>query len=228
MPAPPCALPDRLGWDPYTRPLPAGERHGTAAERLLASQMRAKQAQQSRPHTLFATGPKQAPQAGAPLPQVRAPRPGRAQPRALVGACVRVGHVHALLTHTWPAPHCAAGGARCVGLCRGRAFATGAGSPDAVRHATPARVRYAAPAAATVRHAAATMGLPRWHATAPVGLPGRAAASAVWHAPWHAPSPWLLCAAAAAGHDAAAAAVMVGGWGARGERGRETESAREI
>jgi splicing factor 3B subunit 4 len=41
-----------------------GERHGTPAERLLAAQMRAKQAQQSRPHTLFATGPRQQPQPG--------------------------------------------------------------------------------------------------------------------------------------------------------------------
>jgi len=41
-----------------------GERHGTPAERLLAAQMRAKQALQSRPHTLFATGPKQQPQTG--------------------------------------------------------------------------------------------------------------------------------------------------------------------
>lgn len=43
-----------------------GERHGTPAERLLAAQQRAKQAQQSRPHTLFATGPKQQPQPGPP------------------------------------------------------------------------------------------------------------------------------------------------------------------
>eukprot|EP00199_Chlamydomonas_sp_CCMP681_P005939 CAMPEP_0119110008 /NCGR_PEP_ID=MMETSP1180-20130426/25894_1 /TAXON_ID=3052 ORGANISM="Chlamydomonas cf sp, Strain CCMP681" /NCGR_SAMPLE_ID=MMETSP1180 /ASSEMBLY_ACC=CAM_ASM_000741 /LENGTH=256 /DNA_ID=CAMNT_0007096103 /DNA_START=101 /DNA_END=868 /DNA_ORIENTATION=- len=35
-----------------------GERHGTPAERLLAAQMKAKQAAQSRPHTLFASGPK--------------------------------------------------------------------------------------------------------------------------------------------------------------------------
>jgi hypothetical protein len=33
-----------------------GERHGTPAERLLAAQQRAKQAQQNRPNTLFATG----------------------------------------------------------------------------------------------------------------------------------------------------------------------------
>ncbi|GFH29440.1 uncharacterized protein HaLaN_28094, partial [Haematococcus lacustris] len=46
-----------------------GERHGTPAERLLAAQMRAKQAAQSRPHTMFATGPKQAPQPG-PAPMV--------------------------------------------------------------------------------------------------------------------------------------------------------------
>ncbi len=38
------------------------ERHGTPAERLLAAQMRASQSQQSRPHTMFATGPKQAPE----------------------------------------------------------------------------------------------------------------------------------------------------------------------
>ncbi|GMH38962.1 hypothetical protein BSKO_06860 [Bryopsis sp. KO-2023] len=41
-----------------------GERHGTPAERLLAAQQRAKQAQQNRPHTLFATGPRQQPQPG--------------------------------------------------------------------------------------------------------------------------------------------------------------------
>ncbi|GBF87515.1 splicing factor 3B subunit 4 [Raphidocelis subcapitata] len=40
----------------------AGERHGTPAERLLAAQRRASQAAQSRPHTMFATGPRQAPQ----------------------------------------------------------------------------------------------------------------------------------------------------------------------
>jgi hypothetical protein len=40
----------------------AGERHGTPAERLLAAQRRANQAAQSRPHTLFATGPQQQPQ----------------------------------------------------------------------------------------------------------------------------------------------------------------------
>jgi hypothetical protein len=40
----------------------AGERHGTPAERLLAAQRRANQAEKSRPHTLFATGPKQQPQ----------------------------------------------------------------------------------------------------------------------------------------------------------------------
>jgi splicing factor 3B subunit 4 len=45
-----------------------GERHGTPAERLLAAQQRAKMAQQSRPHTLFATGPKQAPES-VPLSQ---------------------------------------------------------------------------------------------------------------------------------------------------------------
>lgn len=39
-----------------------GERHGTPAERLLAAQRRANQAAQSRPHTLFATGPQQQPQ----------------------------------------------------------------------------------------------------------------------------------------------------------------------
>jgi hypothetical protein len=40
----------------------AGERHGTPAERLLAAQRRANQAEKSRPHTLFATGPQQQPQ----------------------------------------------------------------------------------------------------------------------------------------------------------------------
>ncbi len=33
-----------------------GERHGTPAERLLAAQMKANQAAQSRPNQLFATG----------------------------------------------------------------------------------------------------------------------------------------------------------------------------
>eukprot|EP00879_Flechtneria_rotunda_P012358 GHRR01012905.1.p1 GENE.GHRR01012905.1~~GHRR01012905.1.p1 ORF type:complete len:344 (+),score=88.56 GHRR01012905.1:1136-2167(+) len=59
-----------------------GERHGTPAERLLAAQRRAKQAAQSRPHTLFATGPKQQPQhipdggqqsLGAPAPAASIP-----------------------------------------------------------------------------------------------------------------------------------------------------------
>lgn len=50
-----------------------GERHGTPAERLLAAQQRAKQAQQNRPHTLFATGPKQQPQPGPPSAVVNAP-----------------------------------------------------------------------------------------------------------------------------------------------------------
>lgn len=40
----------------------AGERHGTPAERLLAAQRRANLSEKSRPHTLFATGPKQQPQ----------------------------------------------------------------------------------------------------------------------------------------------------------------------
>ncbi|PSC72717.1 Splicing factor 3B subunit 4 [Micractinium conductrix] len=50
-----------------------GERHGTPAERLLAAQKRAKEKKSSRPHTMFATGPQQAPQPGlemgAPPPQ---------------------------------------------------------------------------------------------------------------------------------------------------------------
>lgn len=48
----------------------SGERHGSTAERMLAAQKRAKQAQQSRPHTLFATGPKQQPQL-IPEPQAQ-------------------------------------------------------------------------------------------------------------------------------------------------------------
>lgn len=51
----------------------AGERHGTPAERLLAAQQRAKMAQQSRPHTLFATGPKQEPQSGPPPQSINGP-----------------------------------------------------------------------------------------------------------------------------------------------------------
>lgn len=41
-----------------------GERHGTPAERLLAAQGRSAAAQASRPHTLFATGPRQQPSGG--------------------------------------------------------------------------------------------------------------------------------------------------------------------
>eukprot|EP00887_Chlorella_sp_A99_P002695 scaffold6.g2695.t1 len=41
-----------------------GERHGTPAERLLAAQRRSQNAAAARPHTLFATGPRQAPGAG--------------------------------------------------------------------------------------------------------------------------------------------------------------------
>lgn len=66
-----------------------GERHGTPAERLLAAQRRANQAEKSRPHTLFATGPQQQPQhipegqqqggfggaPAAPAPAVPAPTP---------------------------------------------------------------------------------------------------------------------------------------------------------
>lgn len=44
-----------------------GERHGTPAERLLAAQKKAKQKVSSRPHTLFATGPQQAPGPGLEL-----------------------------------------------------------------------------------------------------------------------------------------------------------------
>lgn len=44
-----------------------GERHGTPAERLLASQRKSKQSTAMRPHTMFATGPQQAPQPGLEL-----------------------------------------------------------------------------------------------------------------------------------------------------------------
>jgi splicing factor 3B subunit 4 len=44
-----------------------GERHGTPAERLLAAQKKGKQKVSSRPHTLFATGPQQAPGPGLEL-----------------------------------------------------------------------------------------------------------------------------------------------------------------
>ncbi len=44
-----------------------GERHGTPAERLLAAQRKAQQPQTSRPHTMFASGPKQQPQPGVEL-----------------------------------------------------------------------------------------------------------------------------------------------------------------
>jgi hypothetical protein len=43
-----------------------GERHGTPAERLLAEQQRTKAAAASRPHTLFASGPRQRPDGGLP------------------------------------------------------------------------------------------------------------------------------------------------------------------
>ena len=41
-----------------------GERHGTPAERLLAAQQRANMAHENRPHTMFATAPRQVPQPG--------------------------------------------------------------------------------------------------------------------------------------------------------------------
>lgn len=44
-----------------------GERHGTPAERLLAAQKKLNQPQSMRPHTMFASGPKQAPQPGIDL-----------------------------------------------------------------------------------------------------------------------------------------------------------------
>ena len=51
-----------------------GERHGTPAERLLAEQQRTKAASASRPHTLFASGPRQRPSGGAAgAPDVRTP-----------------------------------------------------------------------------------------------------------------------------------------------------------
>nr|QKY15290.1 RNA recognition motif 2 in splicing factor 3b subunit 4 (SF3B4) [Polytomella parva] len=51
-----------------------GERHGTPAERLLAAQQKAKQAQQSRPHTMFASGPRQANAIGG-VPMMPPPPP---------------------------------------------------------------------------------------------------------------------------------------------------------
>lgn len=56
-----------------------GERHGTPAERLLAAQKKSNAKQASRPHTLFATGPGQAPGAGMEFGQ---PPPG---PMAAMG-----------------------------------------------------------------------------------------------------------------------------------------------
>eukprot|EP00878_Enallax_costatus_P014833 GHUV01015526.1.p1 GENE.GHUV01015526.1~~GHUV01015526.1.p1 ORF type:complete len:318 (+),score=86.32 GHUV01015526.1:883-1836(+) len=56
-----------------------GERHGTPAERLLAAQRRANQAEKSRPHTLFATGPQQQPQH---IPDAQQQAPGFAAPPA--------------------------------------------------------------------------------------------------------------------------------------------------
>jgi splicing factor 3B subunit 4 len=54
------------------------ERHGTPAERLLAAQKKLHQGEAARPHTMFATGPKQAPQPGVELaapPTVGPPQP---------------------------------------------------------------------------------------------------------------------------------------------------------
>ena len=50
-----------------------GERHGTPAERLLAEQQRTKAAAGSRPHTMFASGPKQRPSGGLGDSEVRHP-----------------------------------------------------------------------------------------------------------------------------------------------------------
>lgn len=44
-----------------------GERHGTPAERLIAAQRKANEAPTARPHTMFATGPRQQPQPGIEL-----------------------------------------------------------------------------------------------------------------------------------------------------------------
>lgn len=44
-----------------------GERHGTPAERLLAAQKKLNEPESMRPHTMFASGPKQAPQPGIDL-----------------------------------------------------------------------------------------------------------------------------------------------------------------
>jgi len=54
-----------------------GERHGTPAERLLAAQQRANMAHENRPHTMFATAPRQIPQPG---PAAAYPAPGLAAP----------------------------------------------------------------------------------------------------------------------------------------------------
>lgn len=61
----------------YKRDSP-GERHGTHAERLLAAQRKAQQGNSLQPHTLFASGPKQAPQAvgGQPPLQQQQRMPG--------------------------------------------------------------------------------------------------------------------------------------------------------
>ncbi|KAG1663691.1 hypothetical protein FOA52_013259 [Chlamydomonas sp. UWO 241] len=53
-----------------------GERHGTPAERLLAAQTKANAAVQSRPHTLFATAPGGATDAGPPPPSGPVPLMG--------------------------------------------------------------------------------------------------------------------------------------------------------
>uniref|UniRef100_A0A061QW75 Splicing factor 3B subunit 4 n=1 Tax=Tetraselmis sp. GSL018 TaxID=582737 RepID=A0A061QW75_9CHLO len=55
-----------------------GERHGTPAERMLAAQQRANMAKENRPHTLFATGPRQHSDGGPP-PQF-GPPPGMPPP----------------------------------------------------------------------------------------------------------------------------------------------------
>ena len=46
-----------------------GERHGTPAERLLAAQKKMNEPQAIRPHTMFASGPKQTPQPGVDVAQ---------------------------------------------------------------------------------------------------------------------------------------------------------------
>lgn len=73
-----------------------GERHGTPAERLLAAQRKANQPQASRPHTMFASGPRQQPQPGLDLniPQAGMGASGYAAGAPMMGSHMMGGGGH--------------------------------------------------------------------------------------------------------------------------------------